>query len=209
MKTYIKNLKSIFLLITITIITAACSKNSEPVPAFNESKLAPLSVEFDNIIGDRTLTLNNTTTPYTNAAGEQFTVSQLQYFISNIKLTTASGKTYTVKQDESYFLIKSSDKSTRFAKVNVPEADYTKLTFTIGVDSLRSTMDIAERKGVLDPAGGMTDGMYWGWNAGYIFFKFEGNSNVISDDVNGESNWKKSIQVPYWWLWWLQCANHQ
>jgi len=194
MKTYIKNLKSIFLLITITIITAACSKNNEPVPAFDESKLAPLSVEFDNIIGDRTLTLNNTTTPYTNAAGEQFTVSQLQYFISNIKLTTASGKTYTVKQDESYFLIKSSDKSTRFAKVNVPEADYTKLTFTIGVDSLRSTMDIAERKGVLDPAGGMTDGMYWGWNAGYIFFKFEGNSNVISDDVNGDPTGKKAFR---------------
>ncbi|KQC01140.1 MbnP family protein [Pedobacter sp. Hv1] len=194
MKTHIKNLKSIFLLTIITIIATACSKNSDPTPDFDETNLAPFSIEFDNIMGDRTLSLNNTATPYTNAAGEQFSVSQLQYFISNIKLTTATGKTYTVKQDESYFLIKSSDKTTRFAKVNVPESDYTKLTFTIGVDSLRSTMDIAQRKGVLDPAGGMTDGMYWGWNSGYIFFKFEGNSNVISDDVNGDPTGKKAFR---------------
>lgn len=194
MKTYIKNLNLIILFTLIGLFLTACSKNSEPTPEFDESKLAPFSVEFDNIMGDRTLTLNNTTAPYTNAAGEAFSVSQLQYFISNIKLSTAQGKTYTVKQDDSYFLIKASDKGTRFAKVNVPEGDYTKLTFTIGVDSLRSTMDISQRKGVLDPAGGMTDGMYWGWNSGYIFFKFEGNSTAISDDVNGDPTGKKQFR---------------
>ncbi len=193
MKSIIKNLNPIILLV-ISIIVTACSKNNDPAPEFDETNLVPLSVEFDNIIGERTLTLNNSIAPYTNAAGEKFSVSQLQYFISNIKLSTAQGKTYTVKQDESYFLIKASDKGTRFAKVNVPAGDYTKLTFTLGVDSLRSTMDISQRKGVLDPAGGMTDGMYWGWNSGYIFFKFEGNSSAISDDVNGDPTGKKQFR---------------
>lgn len=184
-------------LFSMVLILSACSKKDNPAPEFEEKNLAPFSVEFDNIVGERTLTLNNTGSPYTNAAGEKFTISQLQYFISNIKVTTVEGKTYTVNQDDSYFLINGGDKSTRFAKVQVPEGDYTSLTFTVGVDSLRSTMPVGKRTGVLDPAaGGGHDqgGMYWGWNAGYIFFKMEGNSNVISDDVNGDPTGKKQFK---------------
>ena len=58
---------------------------------------------------------------------------------------------------------------------NIPAGDYNQITFTIGVDSLRSTMDVSKRPGVLDPAQGH-DGMYWTWNSGYIFFKMEGIS---------------------------------
>lgn len=185
------------LLSSAVLLICSCKKGEDVAPDFNERNLAPFSVEFDNIIGDRTLTFNNTATPYTNAAGEKFTVSMLQYFISNIKVATADGKEYAVKQDSSYFLIKSSDKATRFAKVRVPEGDYTRLTFTLGVDSLRSTMGIDKRTGVLDPAAAGdhdSGGMYWGWNSGYIFFRFEGNSNVISDDVNGDPTGKKQFK---------------
>lgn len=185
------------LLLSLMLSITACSKNEDPAPEFQETNLAPLSVEFDNIVGERTLTFNNTGSPYKNAAGEAFTVSRVQYFISNIKVTTEAGKTYTVNQDSSYFLIRGDDKATRFAKVNVPEGDYTNLTFTLGVDSLRSTMPVDKRTGVLDPAagGGMEDGgMYWGWNSGYIFFKFEGNSNVISDNTSGDPTGKKQMK---------------
>ncbi|MFD2148265.1 MbnP family protein [Mucilaginibacter antarcticus] len=169
-------------------------KKTDIAPAYNENVLASFSVEFDNIVGDRTLTFNNTASPYTNAAGEKFTISLVQYFISNIKVSKADGTTYTVKQDSSYFLIKSADRSTRFAKVKVPEGDYTKVTFTIGVDSLRSTMDISKRTGVLDPSGGHDGGMYWGWNSGYIFFRMEGNADAISNDVSGDPTGKKAFR---------------
>ncbi|EHQ31084.1 MbnP family protein [Mucilaginibacter paludis] len=193
-----KTFKYHYLLIAgFMLVLLSCSKKSDVTPDFVETNLAPFSVEFDNIVGDRTLSLDNTTSLYTNAAGEKFSLSMLQYYISNIKVSTADGKTYTVKQDSSYFLIKSSDKATRFAKVKVPEGDYTKLTFTLGIDSLRSTMDISKRTGILDPAAtGDHDsgGMYWGWNAGYIFFRMEGNSSVISDDVNGDPTGKKQFK---------------
>jgi len=190
------NIKTMVLL-CIMLITAACSKNADFTPDFQEADLAPLSVEFDNIVGERTFALDNTGSPYRNAAGEAFTVSRLQYFISNIKVTQADGNSYTVNPDSSYFLIMGDDKATRFAKVKVPEGDYTHLTFTLGVDSLRSTMPVDKRTGVLDPAtsGGHDGaGMYWGWNSGYIFFKFEGNSAVISDDVNGDPTGKKQFK---------------
>jgi len=196
MKKIINSCLWVLAMLTAVLITS-CSKEDAPTPEFVETNLAPFSVEFDNIVGERTLAFNNSTTPYVNAAGEPFTVSMLQYFISNIKVATADGKEYAVKQDSSYFLIKSADKATRFAKVKVPEGDYTRLTFTLGVDSLRSTMGVDKRTGVLDPAAGGdhdTGGMYWGWNSGYIFFRFEGNSNVVSDDVNGDPTGKKQFK---------------
>ncbi|RYD94688.1 MAG: hypothetical protein EOP54_17090 [Sphingobacteriales bacterium] len=185
------------LAISAMLLLASCSKTTDPVPEFEEQNLAPFSIEFDNIVGERTFSINNTGSLYTNAAGEKFSISMLQYFISNIKVTTAEGKTYTVPQDKSYFMVNGADKATRFTKVEVPEGDYTKVSFTLGIDSLRSTMDLSKRTGILDPAaGGGHDagGMYWGWNSGYIFFKYEGNSSVISDDVKGDPTGKKQFK---------------
>lgn len=190
------SIKYFCVIAVVTLFFAACSKKNDPDPAFDEANLAPFSLEFDNIVGDRTLSFNNTASLYTNAAGEKFSVSNVQYFISNIKVTTTRGNSYTVPQEKSYFLINGSDKATRFCKVEVPEGDYATVTFTLGVDSLRSTMDVSKRTGVLDPAAGGHDmnGMYWGWNAGYIFFKLEGNSALISDDANGDPTGKKQFK---------------
>lgn len=172
---------STFALLTM-LSFASCKKDNDTIPPASD-ELVPLSVEFDNIVGGQNLQLN--TGSYKNAAGEFFSVNTLQYFISNISLKKADGTIYTVPQDSSYFLIRESDPATRFAKVKVPEGEYTSLTFMLGVDSLRHTMDLSQRKGVLDPAGGMEDGMYWGWTMGYIFFKLEGTSPSAPVDPAG------------------------
>ena len=62
---------------------------------------------------------------------------------------------------------------------DVPAGNYTGITYTIGVDSLRNTMDVTKRTGNLDIAG-TAQGMYWAWNSGYIFFKMEGTSPQIA-----------------------------
>jgi hypothetical protein len=103
------------------------------------------------------------------------------------------GTIYTVPPDSSYFLIKEGDPAAKRAVVQVPEGEYTAVTFTIGVDSLRSTMDISRRGGVLEPSGGMQDGMYWGWNSGYIFFKMEGDSPQAPLDPAGKKKFRYHI----------------
>lgn len=185
-----KYIKISILTLLSAIVFISCKK--EPAqPDYDTNKLAPLSVEFDNIVGGQKLVLN--TTNYTNASGEVFNIQFLQYYISNISVTKANGTVYTVPQDSSYFLIKESDRNTRFAKVNVPEGDYTQLTFTLGIDSLRSTMDISKRTGVLDPSGEHDEGMYWGWNSGYIFFKMEGSSPQAPVDPSGTNKFRYHI----------------
>ena len=146
------------------LLLVSCKKDTVTAPS---EEMTEMSVEFDNIMGGQNLFLNAVN--YTNAAGESFNVSLLQYYISNIKLRKTDGTIYTVPQDSSYFLIKESEPDTRFARFKVPVGNYDQVSFLLGVDSTRSTMDISKRTGVLDPAGGMDDGMYWGWNSGNIY----------------------------------------
>lgn len=139
-----------------------------------------IQLQFDNIVGDKDLQLDST--KYVNAAGEDFTVSKLNYYISNIKLTRTDGSVFTVPQDSSYFLIREADSQSQKLTIrNVLTGDYTGIEFLVGVDSLRSVMepDSPGRKGILDIYAGPTneEGMYWDWNPGYIFLKLEGSSD--------------------------------
>lgn len=142
-----------------------------------------LSIEFDHIAGGQNLVLNTGT--YRNAAGESFSIDLLQYYISNIRLRKTDGSWYQLPTDSSYFLVKEGTAGSDPIKLTVPSADYDQLQFVLGVDSLRNTLEISQRTGVLDPAGDIGSGMYWSWNSGYIFFKMEGLSPDAPADPAG------------------------
>ncbi|HNU87603.1 MAG TPA: hypothetical protein PKJ94_04915 [Ferruginibacter sp.] len=167
--------KFLSIAVLSTIILSSCKKDS--TPEYDPNVKADLSVEFDNIAGAADLQLN--TGSYTNAAGESFKVTKLKYYVSNFKFTNANGTVYTVPQNESYFLIDESNAASHEAELSIPEGEYTSVSFVLGVDSLRNTMDVSQRTGVLDVSGAATD-MYWSWNSGYIFFRMDGTSPSIA-----------------------------
>ncbi|SOD93539.1 MbnP family protein [Spirosoma fluviale] len=148
------------------------------VVSCHETDVAPtgrMRIAFDNIVGTSDLKLGNGT--YQNAAGESFTVTKFNYFVSNIRLRKEDGSEFVVPQDSSYFLVQEEKPASQTISLsNIPTGNYTGITFVVGVDSLRSLADISKRTGVLDP--GLNDGMYWEWNSGYIFLKLEGQSAV-------------------------------
>ena len=171
--------KTFLLAIAASAIFASCKKDSSP--AYNTSVKGELSVEFDNIAGSSDLQLN--TGVYTNAAGENFTVTNLKYFVSNFKLTNMDGTEYVVPQDSCYFLIDEANEDTHEPILRVPEGEYKSISFMLGVDSLRNTTDISKRTGNLDVSGAAID-MYWSWNSGYIFFRMDGTSPSIASTGN-------------------------
>ncbi|WPR75865.1 MbnP family protein [Algoriphagus sp. NG3] len=182
----------LFLCVSAILILSSCIKEE---PGIDLTKTGEFSIEFDSIVGEETFGLEPR--QYTNAKGEVFSIRTLQYFISNIKLYTESGDEYVVPQEDSYFLVQAHDRNSRFTKVTVPEGDYNKISFVLGVDSLRNTKPVEERPGVLsfDPGQGHGGGgMYWGWNSGYIFFKFEGTCDLISDDQQGDPTGNKQFK---------------
>jgi hypothetical protein len=180
MKNIIHQLGALLLAAATTFSISSCT---------NESTVAPtgdgkLSIEFDNYVGTKNLVLNGTT--YKNAAGEDFTVTMLNYYVSNFKLLKADGSSYTIPQDSSYFLIREADKASQIVKLkNIPAGQYTGVEFMIGVDSLRNTLGLDKWYGVLDQGSHDSEGMYWAWNSGFIFLKMEGMSPAAPANVNG------------------------
>ncbi|RIV24967.1 hypothetical protein DYU11_06510 [Fibrisoma montanum] len=167
-----RNVCYFMLALLLGVSVWACN---DPDPEFGTNEFGRLQLVFDNVVGTEDLRLQ--TGIYNNAAGEQFSVSALNYFVSNIRLKRADGSEYVVPQDSSYFLIREAEPASQTVTLtNVPAGDYVGVSYLIGVDSLRSTRNISELKGVLEPSSDMNSGMSWDWNSGYIFFKMEGSS---------------------------------
>ncbi|MDX2195060.1 MAG: MbnP family protein [Cytophagales bacterium] len=164
-----KNIIMRILLISVSLYLISCGNDHADAP---KATTGQIKINFDNVVGSSQLVLDK---EYTNSHGEKYKVDILKYYISNICLKKADGLWYTHLQDSSYFLIDESH-GTYVNLNNVPFDTYSELKFTVGVDSLRSTMDASKRKGVLDPA----EGMYWSWNSGYIFLMMEGTSPSVS-----------------------------
>ncbi|MCE6987966.1 MbnP family protein [Dyadobacter sp. CY323] len=161
----------------------SCDDNTDnPVP--EPGQKGSLTIEFDNVVGDKNLVLNGPSN--LNAVGEDFVITKFNYFISNIKLLRKDGTSHVVPQDSSYFLVMEDKKESQLVKLpNVPVGEYSGVEFMVGVDSLRNTLPVEKRTGVLDPGGSMEDGMYWAWNSGYIFMKLEGTSSKATSS-NGK-----------------------
>jgi hypothetical protein len=160
-------------IILLVFAFLSCNKKAmEPIDYANRSRI---TLSFNHVVGNQPLSLGNTS--YTNGSGEEFKVTSLKYFISNISLTKSDGSVFVVPQDSSYFLIDESHDSSKLPIITTPAGQYKQMSFVIGVDSLRNTKDISQRLGILDPTASAAD-MYWTWNSGYIFFKLEGNSTV-------------------------------
>ncbi len=165
-------MKSI-LLSTVFLLTACYLFAVIPPAKKDKQKKSTVTLKFNNVFGNENFEFKK---EYTTAFGEKLTFITLNYFISNIKFTKKDGSEYIVPQDSSYFLVKHPDSLSNIIHLeNIPEGKYTAVTFTIGVDSVRNTLPIAQRSGALD-VGAAARGMYWVWNSGYIFFKLEGKT---------------------------------
>ncbi len=177
------------LCIGVSVLSlASCTKNE--VEAIDVNTKNTVLVEFDNRVDDQKLALGST--PYKTAAGEDFTLTTFNYFVSNIALKKADGS--VLKFPDQYFLIRQADpKSQAIQLKDVPSGDYNAITFSIGVDSSKSVSPVAERTGVLDVTSYGDDGMYWSWNSGYIFLKIEGTSSVVPVRASGERSFQMHV----------------
>jgi hypothetical protein len=146
------------------LITGCNDDDDDPKPA------PALTIEFTHLAGNKQFHLDST---YTTANGDQFTPTMFKYYISNIRLVRSDNA--IVEIPDSYFLINEENENSMMIELeNVPEGDFTAIKFMIGVDSTRNCS--GAQSGALDPV----NGMFWSWNTGYIFFKLEGTSPVIS-----------------------------
>lgn len=174
-------LKNIAIAMIATLAITSCSNDDDTETISGEGTL---KLEFDNIYGDANFAFN---TPYTNSNGEVIKATNAVYIISNIVLTKEDGSTYTVPKSESYFFVNEADAaSTLLSLPNIPAANYTKVTFGIGVDEAQFNAGADGQGDMWTNAQAV--GMTWSWAAGYKFVKFEGT--YTSSTTTTETQYK-------------------
>ena len=105
-------------------------------------------------------------TDYINPFGERYQVRTLMFYVSRFHLSNSEET--TTKDDEGYHLVDYTNVTSHEVSIKAPMGIYDKIEFMIGVDRLHNTS--GAQTGALDPL----HGMFWTWNSGYIFAKFEG-----------------------------------
>ena len=181
-------MKTIFkvfpLLLAVGLITVSCKKKGctdEAAINYNQEakkddgsceyqQFGTTSVEISHVWGMGNTTPFELNTEYIHPmSNDTLTYTKLKYYVSNFKLKKSDGTWWT--HPESYFLVDISDASSKTLTIsNVPEGNYTEVSYMMGVDSLRNV------SGAQTGALSTTNGMFWSWNSGYIMVKAEGTS---------------------------------
>ena len=155
----------------------ACSSEEETI-----SGTGNLAIEFDNSFKGDDLILD--TQANTTASNEVLKISAIKYIISNVVLTKEDGSTFTYPKSNSYFIVNEADVASHILNLkDIPAANYTKLTFGIGVDKEQWSAGADGQGDFLAKA--QAAGMMWSWSAGYKFIAFEGtfSSDAVSTAV--------------------------
>lgn len=164
--------KKIFLLVSLALVVVSTFTSCKRKTRVTER--TDLSIKMNTTCNGSAISpglMNNT-----NAAGQNYSVDLLKYYISKIVLHNEDGTKVNLNN---YDLIDINTPGSAFiAMPSVPLGHYTSITLNLGIDSSRNHEGAQE--GDLDPLYGMI----WTWNTGYIFYKHEGKYK-INDSTTG------------------------
>lgn len=153
--------------LSMATLVVAMSFSRKP-PASGQLKLV-----FDHYVGGKVMQLDTVT--YKNELSQAFTITKFKYYIGNLTLKKINGGDVALN---GYYLINEDEEQTKTINLNLPEGEYSGMSFIIGVDSLHNCS--GAQAGALDPV----NAMFWTWNTGYIFLKLEGRSPASKSPGN-------------------------
>jgi hypothetical protein len=164
---YLKSVITITLISLFIVFIVSCKKDNpiteEPNPEFGK-----VSFTFSHKVEGQPLAVD--TFLYTNAAGNSYLISNIQYFISDISLHEAGGAFYTIAQDNGIHYIDSDVPSSQTWSVtdNIPTGDYQSISFTFGINETKNQSNM-----YVNPP---ESNMFWpeALGGGYHYMKLNG-----------------------------------
>jgi len=140
-------------------------------------------IKFDNGVGDQDFIFG---TSYNRSNGESFKLETLKYIVSNVRFKDNQGNTFMYPVDDNIFIVNETDGNNAgeilVTLKNVDAANYTEVTFGIGVDQARFALGADGQGDFLAEA--QDEGMMWTWASGYKFIRLDGTytSNTVTDE---------------------------
>lgn len=148
---------------SLFIITSCQETPPGPPPP---EKPTGINFEMHGFFNDQKLELAGPY--YVTDNGDSIQPVTLIYHINHFRLHKSTGDTVELKNTW-HMMDFSNPSSTRISFRDIPDGNYSGISFTIGVEDSLTNAD-----GLISNL--FTVPMYWSMNAGYINFKFEGNS---------------------------------
>ena len=167
-----KKIIPIFILLTIFI---SCEKDEAPLPGSDTI----LNINFTHTVDNENFTLccgvNSDSLPFKNSANEDYNIQRLSYLISDISLHDKEGNIDLIK--EVHFIDVSNDKTLNFNIYNIESKDYSSISFTMGLDTLKNKDNY-----YLNNSQGFHASMFWptAMGGGYHYMKLEGDFDTIT-----------------------------
>jgi hypothetical protein len=121
----------IFVLLAMAIILYSSCKKDEPQT--NEKKSGKIILKFAHKVNGQELEVD--TMKYTNAAGNEYQVNEIQYFISDVTLHNSDGSSFLVKAWDDLHYVDTDIPSTWTWDLmdSIPIGTYNSVSFTFGI----------------------------------------------------------------------------
>ncbi len=150
-----------FSIILVITSFGACKKNDNFFP-----EKIKLTIKLNHVIDGNLLVFD--TLVFFNEAGNNYEITRLEYYISNIKLHSDFLGDY--ESNDIIYVDAANPESCSFTLNNVPSGKYNSISYTIGIDSIRNVSYYL-------PNTNENIGMAWpdGMGGGYHFLKLEGH----------------------------------
>lgn len=120
----------ILLLIGFTTIFSACRKNDDPASDDNFGKIV---INFEHFADGKALVFDEMR--YTNAAGNPYEVTEIQWFVSDITLHKKEGGDVLIDQEDFAHYIDTNipKTSTWIISDKIPDGEYSSISMTFGI----------------------------------------------------------------------------
>ena len=156
---------SFYILYGLLWLLCGCQKELKNDDSTGKSYT--VRITFQPVVPSQPLILNQ---PYTNAFGEDYTVTAFRFYISALTLHN-NQRPSPITNNIKYRLADAAISTTLSITLSTDQNTFNSLSFQVGVDSIDNVS--GAQSGDLDPA----KGMFWTWNSGYIMAKLEGGSS--------------------------------
>ncbi len=120
----------------------------------------------------------------TNAAAQFFSVTRLDFLVSNFALRQTNGSWLAQSNWQAYVSVGGNRSS--FRVQNLSSGKYDRVRFRIGLQPALNHSDPAKYPAD-HPLNPNLNGLHWGWASGYVFFAVEGHWQTVSNTVSGYS----------------------
>jgi len=122
-------LSSAILVFTLFILISSCDKSDPP----SETEPGKIIFHFTHFNDGENLEYD--TMKYTNAAGNNYLVNEIQYFISDVKLHNSDGGVKLIDEWNDIYYVDTDIESTQSWQVYDPiePGNYEKISFTFGI----------------------------------------------------------------------------